>query len=115
MAGASVGELFHDYTYAYNDTNGTMTSLLISAEGDGIGDNDDYAVSDTMTYAYDALQRLASQTVKKSGQIILTKEYSYKNLSGGRTTQQIIRFTVRAGNTVLDSYTIRMTASAISR
>ena len=94
MPGTNFVNLGHAYGYVYNDENGTMSSMTVTANG----------TVDTMTYAYDALQRLASQTIKKSENIILAKEYSYKNLSGGRTTQQISGFTVRAGDTVLDSY-----------
>ena len=61
-------------------------------------------IVDTMTYTYDALQRLTSQTIQRSTGLTLAKEYSYKNLSGGRTTQQISSYTAKVNGTAVDSY-----------
>ena len=59
---------------------------------------------DTLNYSYDALQRLTSQTTVRTG-LTLAKEYSYKNLSGNRTTTQISGYTAKVNGTAIDSYT----------
>jgi YD repeat-containing protein len=60
--------------------------------------------TDTLNYSYDALQRLISQTTVRTG-LILAKEYSFKNLSGNRTTTQISSYTAKVNGTAVDSYT----------
>ena len=57
-----------------------------------------------MTYAYDAFQRLTSQTIQRSTGLTLAKEYSFKNLSGNRTTTQISSYTAKVNGTAVDSY-----------
>ena len=47
MAGATGGSLGQTYGYVYDDTNGTMSSMTVTASG----------VSDTLSFTYDALQR----------------------------------------------------------
>ena len=56
---------------------------------------------DTMTYAYDALQRLTSKTVQRSTGLTLAKEYSFKNLAGNRTTTQVSGYTAKVNETAI--------------
>ena len=83
-----------DYAYAYNDENGTMSSMTVTANG----------IVDTMTYAYDALQRLTSQTTQRSTGLTIAGERSYKTLSGNRTTTQVSSYTAKVNGTAVDSY-----------
>ncbi len=78
LSGVVGGTLTQDYTYAYNDTNGTLASMDVVSG----------AVSDGFTYNYDALQRLTSATVEGS-HITLAETYGYRTISGNRTTNQI--------------------------
>ena len=94
MPGTDFANLGHTYGYVYNDANGTMSSMTVTANG----------TVDTMTYAYDALQRLTSQTIQRSTGLTLAKEYSFKNLSGNQTTQQISSYTAKVNGTAVDSY-----------
>ena len=62
------------------------------------------STTDTLNYSYDAFQRLTSQTTVRTG-LTLAKEYSYKNLSGNRTTTQVSGYTAKVNGTAVDSYT----------
>jgi len=62
------------------------------------------STTDTLNYSYDALQRLTSQTTVRTG-LTLAKEYSYKNLSGNRTTTQVSGYTAKVNGSAVDSYT----------
>ena len=46
IGGAVGGNLSQDYAYAYNDENGTMSSMTVSSGN----------ANDTLNYTYDALQ-----------------------------------------------------------
>ena len=61
------------------------------------------STTDTLNYSYDALQRLTSQTTVRTG-LTLAKEYSYKNLSGNRTTTQVSGYTAKVNGTAVDTY-----------
>ena len=84
-----------DYAHAYNDENGTMSSMTVTASG----------VSDTLNYTYDPFQRLTSQAVQRSTGLTLAGERSYKNLSSNRTTTQVSGYTAKVNGTAVDSYT----------
>ena len=94
MAGATGGSLGQAYGYTYNDTNGTLSSMTVTASG----------VSDTLSFTYDALQRLTAKNTVRTG-LTLAQEYSYKNLSDNRTTSQISGYTAKVNGTAIDSYT----------
>ena len=97
MVGAVGGNLNQNYAYAYNDENGTLNSMTVSSG----------STTDTLNYSYDALQRLTSQTTVRTG-LTLAKEYSYKNLSGNRTTTQVSGYTAKVNGSAVDSTRIRM-------
>ena len=94
MPGTDFANLGHTYGYVYNDANGTMSSMTVTANG----------IVDTMTYAYDALQRLTSQTTQRSTGLTIAGERSYKTLSGNRTTTQVSSYTAKVNGTAVDSY-----------
>ena len=94
MAGATGGTLGQTYGYTYNDTNGTLSSMTVTASG----------VSDTMSFTYDALQRLTAKNTVRTG-LTLAQEYSYKTVSGNRTSSLISGVTQKVNGTTLDSYT----------
>ena len=77
----------------YNDENGTMDSMTVSSGN----------VNDTLNYSYDALQRLTTKTTVRTG-LTLAEEYSYRNLSGNRTTTQVSGYTAKVNGTALDTY-----------
>ena len=91
--GAVGGNLNQNYAYAYNDENGTLNSMTVSSG----------STTDTLNYSYDAFQRLTSQTTVRTG-LTLAKEYSYKNLSGNRTTTQVSGYTAKVNGSTVDSY-----------
>ena len=94
MVGAVGGNLNQNYAYAYNDENGTLNSMTVSSG----------STTDTLNYSYDAFQRLTSQTTVRTG-LTLAEEYSYKNLSGNRTTTQVSGYTAKVNGSTVDSYT----------
>ena len=61
------------------------------------------STTDTLNYSYDAFQRLTSQTTVRTG-LTLAEEYSYKNLSGNRTTTQVSGYTAKVNGSTVDSY-----------
>ena len=60
MAGATGGSLGQTYGYTYDDTNGTMSSMTVTASG----------VSDTLSFTYDVLQRLTASSEGRNAKII---------------------------------------------
>jgi hypothetical protein len=94
MMGATGGSLGHTYGYTYDDTNGTMSSMTVTANG----------VSDTLNYTYDSLQRLTAKNTVRTN-LTLAQEYSYKTISGNRTSTLISGLTQKTGGSTTDSYT----------
>ena len=96
------GTVNYAYAYAYDErkpstdeSTGLLEELAIS--GTGIG-------GDTINYSYDAFQRLTAKNTIRTN-LTLAQEYSYKNLSGNRTTTQISGYTAKVNGTAVDSYT----------
>ena len=94
MAGATGGSLGQTYGYTYNDTNGTLSSMTVTASG----------VSDTLSFTYDALQRLTAKNTVRTG-LTLAQTYSYKTISGNRTSTLISGLTQKINGSTTDSYT----------
>ena len=94
MAGATGGSLGHTYGYTYNDTNGTLSSMTVTASG----------VSDTLNYTYDPLQRMTTKNVVRTG-LTLAQTSSYKTISGNRTSTLISGVTQKINGSTTDSYT----------
>ena len=94
MAGATGGSLGQTYAYTYDDTNSTLSSVTVTASG----------VSDTLSFSYDPLQRLTAKTLARTG-LTLAQTYSYKTISGNRTSTLISGLTQKTGGSTTDSYT----------
>ena len=94
MAGATGGSLGQTYGYVYDDTNGTMSSMTVTASG----------VSDTLSFTYDALQRLTAKNTVRTG-LTLAQTYAYKTISGTRTSTLISGLTQKINGSTTDSYT----------
>ena len=94
ITGATGGSLGQTYGYVYDDTNGTMSSMTVSASG----------ISDTLSFTYDPLQRLTAKNTVRTG-LTLAQEYSYKTVSGNRTSTLISGVTQKVNGTTVDSYT----------
>ena len=94
MTGATGGSLGQTYGYVYNDRNGTISSMTVSASG----------VSDTLSFTYDALQRLTAKNTVRTG-LTLAQTYAYKTISGNRTSTLISGLTQKVNGTTVDSYT----------
>ena len=94
MAGATGGSLGQTYGYTYDDESGTMSSMTVTASG----------VSDTISFTYDALQRLTAKTLARTG-LTLAQTYAYKTISGNRTSTLISGLTQKTGGSTTDSYT----------
>ena len=79
FAGVTGGTLSQTYTYTYDEEDGSLTNIAVSA---------DNIYRDSISYTYDALKRLSSKSI--TGQLrTLAQNYSYKTVSGNRTTTQI--------------------------
>ena len=61
------------------------------------------STTDTLSYSYDAFQRLTAKTTARSG-LTLAQEYSYKDISGNRTTTQVSGYTAKVNVSTVDSY-----------
>ena len=95
FAGATGGTLSQTYAYTYDAEDGNLTNIAVSV-GNIYGDS--------ISYTYDALKRLSAKSVV--GQYrTLAQNYSYRTVSGNRTTTQIsgLNWTLQ-GSSIL-SYT----------
>ena len=61
-------------------------------------------VSDTLSFTYDALQRLTAKNTVRTG-LALAQTYAYKTISGTRTSTLISGLTQKTGGSTTDSYT----------
>ena len=86
ISGTAGGVFEQIYSYAYDDTDDTLTSLTVQ---NGSSQN-------TISYAYDYLKRLSTKSYGN-----FTQTYNYKMLSETRTSTLIDEFKWTMGNTEL--------------
>ena len=106
------------YTYYTYDDKGRVTEYNCKMSTNGINLSQNYAYNydskdnllnsmtvnnDSISYTYDAVERLAGKTVTGTG-INLQNTYSYHTKSGSYMTQQIAEHTVSIHNTTVKEY-----------